>query len=161
MSKHHTHGPPRKRHGSSSVTTFIDAKALGKALAPWLPDTTDRDFVLRCVLDEGPAHHRGSNAVLLGLLLKLAEALGATTLAAGPQRPFEMRLPPHLEDEIDEREWPIGVPERALVLLAPGDERAVEAMVDCLTDGPPQHAVANVVMAQVLASLLERVAGRT
>jgi hypothetical protein len=56
-------------------TAFIDAEALGKALAPWLPDAAERDFVLRCVFDEGPAHHRGSNAVLLGLLLKLAEKL--------------------------------------------------------------------------------------
>lgn len=160
MSKHHKHHPPHKRHGSSSVTAFVDVEALGKALAPWVPDAAERDFVLRCVFDEGPAHHRGSNAVLLGLLLKLAEKLGAMTPASGPQRPFEMRLPPHLEDEIDEREWPVGVPEGVLESLAPGDERAVDAMVDCVTDGPPQHAVANVLMLQVLASLLERVAGR-
>ncbi|MBE2252727.1 MAG: hypothetical protein IAE78_24565 [Myxococcus sp.] len=158
--KHHPHGPPHKRHASSAVTAFIDADALGEALTPWLPAAADREFVLRCVLDEGPAHHRGSNYVLLSLLAKLAQRLGAQAVAPGPQRTFEMRLPPHLEDEIDERAWPVGVPEGVFDVVAPGDPRAAEAMTDCLTDGPPQHAVANVLMAQLLASLLAQVPER-
>lgn len=152
MSKHHHHKPP---HHQRHATAFIDLEALERSLAPWLPDDAERAFVLRCVLEEGPAHHRGANYVLLTLLARLADRLGVKTPARGAQRPFEMRLPPHLEDEIDEREWPVGVPERALELLAK-DERAAEAMTDCLTDGPPQHAVANVLMVQLLVAMLER-----
>lgn len=157
MPKHHH--KPHKRHGSSAVTSFISIRELSHALAPWLPDEADRQFVLRCVLDEGPAHHRGSNYVLLSMLVALAQKLGVSAPSQSPVRPFEMRLPPHLEDEIDEREWPLGVPVRALEALAPGDERALDAMIDCVTDGPPQHAVANVLMLHLLTAMLER-AGR-
>lgn len=150
MSKHHHHKPHHKRHAA-----FIDVGALERALAPWLPDAEERAFVLRCVLEEGPAHHRGANYVLLALMTRLAERLGVNAPAAGAQRPFEMRLPPHLEEEIDERAWPLGVPERALELLTK-EERAADAMTDCLTDGPPQHAVANVLMVQLLVAMLER-----
>lgn len=151
MSKHHHDKPHHKRHAAA----FIDVGALERSLAPWLPDAEERAFVLRCVLEEGPAHHRGANYVLLGLMTRLAERLGVKAPAAGAQRPFEMRLPPHLEEEIDERAWPLGVPERALELLAK-DDRAADAMTDCLTDGPPQHAVANVLMVQLLVAMLER-----
>lgn len=157
MSKHHHHKPHHKRHGASALTAFVDVEQLSRSLTPWLPDTDERDFVLRCVLEEGPAHHRGANYVLLSLLVRLAGQLGVTAPAPGAARAFEMRLPPHLEDEIDEREWPIGVPEAPLLALA-ADGRAVDAMVDCVTDGPPQHAVANVLMLQLLNALLSRTA---
>jgi hypothetical protein len=156
MSKHHDRH--KKHHRRSAIDSFIDDARLDAALAPWVPDAAERAFLLRCVLDEGPAHHRGSNFVLLSLLVELAHRLGVKTPPApGRVRPFAMRLPPHLEDEIDDDEWPIGVPERALVALAPDDERAVDAMVDCVTDGPPQHALANVLMLQLLDAMLAKV----
>lgn len=66
-----------------------------------------------------------------------------------------MRLPPHLEDEIDERDWPLRVPEHALELAGHGDRRLMDVLADCLTDGPPQHSVANVLMLQLLTAMLE------
>jgi hypothetical protein len=154
MSKHH-----HDKHHRRSAAGFIDQAQLDEALRRFVPDRSDRAFLLRCVLDEGPTHHRGANFVLLSLLVELARRLGVDAPAPGPTRSFPMRLPPHLEDDIDEDEWPIGVPESAMVALAKDDARAVDAMVDCLTDGPPQHAVANVLMVQLLDAMLHRVAG--
>jgi hypothetical protein len=154
MSKH------RDKHHRRSATAFIDPARLDEAFQPFVPDRADRAFVLRCVLDEGPTHHRGANFVLLSLLAELAWRLGVDRPATGPSQPFPMRLPPHLEDEIDDDEWPLDVPESAMVALAGDDARAVDAMVDCLTDGPPQHAVANVLMVQLLDAMLHRVSGK-
>lgn len=64
-----------------------------------------------------------------------------------------MRLPPHLEDEVDEGDYPLRLPVEALKQAIGDDGAALEAAIDCLTDGPPQHALANV----VLVALLERV----
>lgn len=156
------HRPPHHKphhHRSSAIASFIDVERLDAALAPWLPDEGERAFVLRCVLDEGPSHHRGANFVLLGLLAELARRLGVEGPVDGPSRPFHMRLPPHLEDEIDDDEWPVGVPERALATLAAADPRTLDAMVDCVTDGPPQHAVANVLMLQLLDAMLAKTGG--
>ncbi|MBL8924421.1 MAG: hypothetical protein JNJ54_36570 [Myxococcaceae bacterium] len=139
------------------MDSFIDAGRLDAALAPWVPDADERAFVLRCVLEEGPSHHRGANFVLLSLLVDLTQRLGVKAPGAGRSRPFPMRLPPHLEEEIDDDEWPLGVPERPLVALASNDERALDAMVDCMTDGPPQHALANVLMLQLLDAMLAKV----
>lgn len=143
-------------HGVDVVSRFVDTASISRALEPWLPDPAQRAFVLRCVLEEGPKHHRGSNFVLLSLLIRLSERVGATQPTEGPQRPFKMRLPPHLDAELDEKEWPIGLPQRPLDLLAPGDARTAEAMASCLTDGPPQHAVANVLMVHLLSSMLAK-----
>lgn len=153
---HHKHG----KHGhtsSSALASLIDIGALSQALTPWLPDAEERAFVLRCVLDEGPAHHRGANYVLLTLLTRLCRALGATAPVGGAQRPFAMRLPPHLEESVDDATWPVSVPLAALEPLAPAGTKQFEAAVDCVTDGPPQHAVANVLMLQLLAAALAKV----
>ncbi len=154
---HHKHGHP----SSSALASLVDVTALSQALTPWLPDAEQRAFVLRCVLDEGPAHHRGANYVLLRLLTTLCDALGVTAPASGPQRAFPMRLPPHLEDEVEDAAWPVSVPLAAVERLARPGSKQFEAAVDCVTDGPPQHAVANVLMVQLLAAALEKVAPRT
>lgn len=146
--------PPRpRRHRHRSLD--LDVERLAKRLEPWLPKKADRDFVLRCVLDEGPTHHRGSNYVLITLLAHLASLRNAKA-PRPPFRPFEMRLPPHLEDEVEERHWPLELPERALELVGERDRSFMDALADCLTDGPPQHAVANVLMVQLLTSLIEQ-----
>ena len=36
------------------------------------------------------------------------------------------------------------------------DQSRLEAMIDCLTDGPPQHALANVAMVTLLTEILSR-----
>lgn len=133
-------------------------------LAPWVPDAEDRAFVVRCMLDEGPAHHRGANYVLLALLGRLVEAIGATGPKAGrsPARSVPMRLPPHLAPADDEDgDYPLPLPTAGLAKLAPEGSVAFEAMVDCLTDGPPQHALANAAMVCLVTAALERLdAGR-
>ncbi len=65
-----------------------------------------------------------------------------------------MRLPPHLADAGHEGVYPLTLPVDALRELAGGDDRHVGAMVDCLTDGPPQHALANVAMVALIQGLL-------
>jgi hypothetical protein len=50
----------------------------------------------------------------------------------------------------------LAVPTGLLERLAPRGSREFEAMVDCLTDGPPQHALANVAILALLAELLAR-----
>lgn len=150
------HRPPHHRRvPSSAVLAFADPAALEAALAPLVPDAQDRAFLVRCVVAEGPAHHRGANWVLLSLLARAVEAAGAWRRVGkgAPGLAVPMHLPPHLRG--DDQSYPLTLPEGPLRRLAPDDARAREAMVDCLTDGPPQHAVANVMMAALLGALLE------
>ena len=66
-----------------------------------------------------------------------------------------MRLPPHLADEADEDQFPLRLALRPLELLAPAGSPELEAMVDCLTDGPPQHSLANAAMVALIDALLD------
>jgi hypothetical protein len=70
-----------------------------------------------------------------------------------------MRLPPHLEDEVEDADWPLALPVARLEALAAG-ARGTDAMIDCLGDGPPQHAVANVVMVALLDLALDAAGAR-
>lgn len=157
-----THDLERKgssRHvPSSAITGFIDHGRIEALLSPWMPDPAARAFVVRCMLDEGPAHHRGANFVLLALLGLLLEKEGAGVAGDGPVAPVPMRVPPYQGEELDHLSYPLALPMRALGQLARGP-RDLEAMVDCLTDGPPQHALANAAMVSLIDALLER-AGR-
>lgn len=152
--------PPHERHvPSSAIASFIDPARIDALLAPWVPEQEARAFVVRCILGEGPAHHRGANFVLLSLLGRALEALPASAATSpGHQREVPMRLPPHLR-EAGPKHYPLRLSTAPLEQLARGDERAVDAMVDCLTDGPPQHALANVAMVTLLGELLARLNG--
>lgn len=156
---HHPPHPaqPRPPHGlpASRVLEFVDDAALDAALAPLLPQAGDRAFVLRCLVGEGPIHHRGANYVLLQLLLQALKARGQTPVApAGDVAAVPMRLPPHLRPAEEATDYPLPLPLSALRRLASGDEQRLAAMVDCLTDGPPQHALANVAMVALLQALI-------
>lgn len=152
--------PPHSRVSSSDILGFLDAPALEAALAPLIPDAADRRFLVRCVTGEGPAHHRGANYVLLRLLAQLLERRGGKAAAAGRSLPVPMHLPPHLQGEgPEEQSYPVRLPTRALERLCGGKARELEAMADCLTDGPPQHAVANVLMVAMLDALLDEEPG--
>jgi hypothetical protein len=70
-----------------------------------------------------------------------------------------MRLPPHLAGTSADAAYPLALPLHALRELAGGDEARVDAMVDCLTDGPPQHALANVAMVALIEALLHPPSG--
>jgi hypothetical protein len=153
--------PPRpSRPGGVSspreLDRFVDRGRIDRLIATWVPDASDRAFVLRCLLDEGPAHHRGANWVLLSLLGELLDSEARPDVGA-EVRPIPMRLPPHLRAQGEGQDaFPLSIPTAPLRRLAGADERAVEAMVDCLTDGPPQHALANAMMVHLLDALLRR-----
>jgi hypothetical protein len=148
--------PPFIHVPSSLINSFIDRKRMAEVLAPWIPDERDRAFVIRCILDEGPAHHRGTNYVLLRLLAKLVELGGAPAARSGPTADVPLRLPPHLLEENPSGKFPLRCPTRPIELLAPTTSPEFAAMVDCVTDGPPQHALANAATLAMLEVLLER-----
>lgn len=148
----------------SAVIAFIDSDRIDALLAPFLPDAEDRAFVLRCVLREGPAHHRGANYVLLSLLGEALEAAGAADLEALRKKgtaPVPMRVPPHLARPGSVMSYPLDVPTAPLARLAPAGSMDQAAMIDCLTDGPPQHALANAAMMWLVGALLERLESGT
>ncbi len=131
-------------------------------LRPYLSEDTDRAWVARCIAETGPAHHRGTNFVLLGLLDDLVEQLPAVEAAKVANKmaevaPVPLRTPPHLRPAKEDDAYPLGIPREALApLVGPGADR--DAMVACLTDGPPQHALANALMLHLLDELRRRIA---
>lgn len=154
--------PPGHRHvPSTAIASFIDRGRIEGLLAPWIPEEADRAFITRCLLDEGPAHHRGANYVLLSLLGELLAELGGERAgkqaAEGDSVAVPMRLPPHLAREADDAEFALRFPRAPLDRLAPAGSTAQEAMIDCLTDGPPQHSLANAATICLLSELLARV----
>jgi hypothetical protein len=157
-----THTPPppadatRRRHvPASAITAFVDPAPIDALLRPFVPEDEARAFVVRCVLGEGPAHHRGANFVLLQLLGRVLERHGApATSAPGEQVAIPIRLPPRLAEGHDDGDYPLRFPRRVVERLAPDDAGVQAAMIDCLTDGPPQHALANAAMLCLLDALL-------
>lgn len=142
---------------ASRLLDFIDTERLDACLQPLLPDAGERAFVLRCLVGEGPLHHRGANYVLLSLLAQAVQDRGGDAPAgesAPATLPVPMRLPPHLSGQVERGSYPLGLPTAALARLAGGRASQVQAMVDCLTDGPPQHALANVAMVALMERLL-------
>lgn len=144
----HSHGRVDRR-----VELFLDHDRIDAILRPWVPDDDERAFVVRCLLDEGPAHHRGSNWILIALM---AELLDDAVPSDGPTVAVPMRLPPHLAEGGRGPDFPLAIPRDALRRLAPGDERAQEAMIDCLVDGPPQHALSNAALLCLIDAALRR-----
>lgn len=147
--------PPHRRTPPSAIASFIDRPRIDRLLTPWVPDAADRAFVLRCLLDEGPAHHRGANYVLLALLDELLAGETPVPDAEADSVPIPMRLPPHLATG-DDRFFALRLATKPLERLAPAGSAKLEAMVDCLTDGPPQHALGNAAMVCLLSALLAR-----
>lgn len=143
--------PTPPRVPPSRIVSFLDREGMMDALAGLVPDPHDRDFIVRCLIEEGPAHHRGANYALVVLLLDLLAALDAAPGPAADTAPAPMRLSPHLLGDGPPADYPLPLdlaPLRAVL----ADPAAVEAAVDCLTDGPPQHAVANVVMVNLIGA---------
>lgn len=156
--------PPHERHvPSSAISGFIDAGRIDALLEPWIPDAGERAFVTRCIVGEGPAHHRGANYVLLRLIGRLLEHVPASAppSPAADAAEVPVRLPPHLARGRGPASYPLRLPVTPLTALAREGSRELEAMVDCLTDGPPQHALANVAMVTLLTELEARLKART
>lgn len=138
---------PHHRHHGPRVA--LDRSRLDQGLARLVPDERDRAFLLRCVLEEGPVHHRVANHALLSLVLDVVDATDAVvTPAAGV--PVPMRVPPHLRDEQREASFPVALDPTPLARLAPDPTPWVEALLD----GPPHHALANVLLVNLLGTVL-------
>ncbi len=146
--------PPRPPRGPGRGATFIDPERIERLLEPWIVDARDRGFVVRCLLEEGPHHHRGANYVLLALLGELQGRQRRPSKRRTRDVTVPMRLPPHLLGH-DDQVYPLRLPTEALERLAAKGSPAFDAMIDCLTDGPPHHALANVAMIAILTALLE------
>jgi hypothetical protein len=148
-----------QRISPAAAAPFIDSARLDALIAPIVSDEHDRAFVVRCILDEGPRHHRGANFVLLTLLGTLIEKLqpvDVEALRAAGTLPVPMRVPPHLARPGSMMAYPLPLPTSPLDRLAPSGSTEQAAMVDCLTDGPPQHALANAVMVWLIGAALAK-----
>lgn len=142
----------------------MSSERLDQLLTPFLPDPADRNFVTRCILEQGPIHHRGANFALLALAATLLERTGGFPASApsGPTIPVPLRLPPHLAPERDEdKAYPLHMPLAPLEALAPEGTPAFDALVDCLLDGPGHHALANAALVCAFSVLLERFPARS
>ena len=144
-------------------SAFIDSSRIDAVLASVLPDAEDRAFVVRCILSEGPVHHRGSNYALLLLLGQLLEGLDEAEMDALRKKgtlPVPMRVPPHLARPGSMMSYPLDLPTGPLERLAPAGSTELAAMAQCLSDGPPQHALANAARLWLIGAALERVGGK-
>lgn len=147
--------PPPPRSGQ---LPDLDREAVDRALATVIPDARDRAFVLRCILEEGPRHHRIASWALLRALAGLLESrppAAPLEAEAIPTEPLRMRLPPSVAQASEDAAFPIGIPKRLLARSLEDDEDAAIAL-EALADGPPHHALANAVMLW----LMEALAGR-
>jgi len=160
MPKHHRYHP-HHHVPASAIAAFIQPEKLSALLEPWVPDAEERAFVVRCIALEGPIHHRGASFALLSLLGQLLQALGPE-LPVPPRDaiPVPLRLPPHLRAHGADEHYPLSIPERALGRLAPQGSPAQAALLDCLLDGPPHHALANAAMVCLLDALLAQLEAR-
>jgi hypothetical protein len=157
--------PPRHQHHrlpSSLVASLVRPEEVDALLTPWIHDTEERAFVVRCIVDEGPIHHRGASYALLRMLGLALAALGPSTPdAVDPDDvPVPLRLPPHLNGQEDDHQFPIRLPRRALERLAAPGSAEMSALVDCLTDGPPHHALANAAMVCLIEAILRHAESR-
>jgi len=143
----------------AAAAPFVDATRIDALLAPIVPDDDDRAFVVRCILEEGPKHHRGANYVLLSLLGALVEKLDPVdveSLRAAGTLPVPMHVPPHLARPGSMMAYPLALPTAPLARLAPSGGAEQVAMAECLTDGPPQHALANAAMVWLVGAALAK-----
>jgi len=149
--KHHA----RRPHGREAA---LDAGAIDKALVPLVPDARDRAFVIRCIIDEGPRHHRGASWALLRMLVAVLEEVGGADGASTTSEPLPIRLPPNVEESSDDAAFPVRLPTRLLGELLDADE--LRTAIESLRDGPPHHALANTVMALLIEAIHRRLTTR-
>jgi hypothetical protein len=148
--------PPPRHATDHPLDSAIDHARIDRVLSAIVTDPDDRAFLRRCMLDEGPAHHRGDNYVLLALLGEVLARLPAGTTADTPQQPLTMRLPPVHQSAAAPKTYPIGFPTDAVELVAGGDPARRDVLLACLGDGPAHHAVANAAMVGLLHQILHR-----
>jgi len=154
--------PPHHHHdrtAASAIALVLDPERLARVLEPWVPNASERTFLVRCIIGEGPIHHRGASYALLAVAGLIAERLGISapaTDAAGLHVP--MRLPPHLEQPGQEPPaYPIRLDPSGLDRLAAGNAGISQVLTDAVTDGPSHHALANVALLNLLSAILRHV----
>lgn len=150
---HHDLAPPKV------IRSLLSPERIERLLAAFVPNPADRAFVSRCILDQGPVHHRGANFALLALVTALLERTGGLPKEPihGETVPVPLRIPPHLAPTNDEdSEYPLRLPIAPLEAIAPKNSPGLHALVDCLVDGPPHHALANAALVCALGTLLDR-----
>jgi hypothetical protein len=89
----------------------------------------------------------------------IVDRLGGADIAALAARgtlPVAMKVPPHLERPGSLMAYPLGLPTSVLERLAPTGTVEQAAMAQCLSDGPPQHSLANAAMLWLIGAALDR-----
>jgi len=153
--------PPRQARAKRARSEPVDQDRLAELLSPWVPDAHEREFVVRCIAQEGPLHHRRASYALLHLLGEVLERLGGAP-EVDPQQgvAVPLRLPPHARSHMDaasrESTYPLRMPTDVLDRVAPSGSPGHEATVSALLDGPPHHALANAGMVCLLEAILQR-----
>ncbi len=66
---------------------------------------------------------------------------------------MRLRLPPHLAPRDGDHDYPLRMPVAPLERLAPRGSPELDALLDCLLDGPPHHVLANVAMVCMIDAL--------
>ena len=151
--------PPHAHLHDHPVVAAIDRQRISALVAACVPDPAARDFVVRCILDEGPVHHRGDNFVLIALLGEVLARLppaAAGKPSDGASFPVPMRIPPAHHAGAEPKSYPISIPQAPLALLDGDDAARRSVLAECLVDGPPHHALANAMMVNLLHAILQR-----
>jgi hypothetical protein len=158
MSPTHLH-----QHDHPAVAA-IDRQRISTLVAAYAPDPAACAFIVRCILDEGPIHHRGDNFVLLALLGEVLDRL-PPAVGGEPREgaffPVQMRIPPAHHATSEPKTYPLSIPQAPLALLDGGDPARRSTLAECLADGPPHHALANAMMVNLLHTILQRLPVRT
>lgn len=156
--------PPEPHLRAHPVVAAIDHQRIAALVADSVADPASCAFIVRCILDEGPVHHRGDNYVLLALLGEVLARLpdSATTSAPeGGSFPVPMRIPPAHQAGSEPKAYPIAIPLAPLALVDGGTPAHRATLAECLADGPPHHALANAMMVRLLHAILLRLPART
>lgn len=156
---HHHHPHPHDRASAAAVAQALDAERLERILWPWLPDPRERSFVVRCILGEGPIHHRVASYALIALAGLIAERLRVAPtapVAMGVKVP--MRLSPGQERPYGETPaYPLPLDDIGLAAVTRGRHDLQDALTSAVIDGPPHHALANVALLNLLGAILAHI----
>jgi len=145
------------------VITASNRQRIGSLVAAYVHDPAACEFIVRCLLDEGPIHHRGDNFVLIALLGEVLDRLPPVAggdPGAGDSFPVPMRIPPAHHTGAEPKAYPLAIPQAPLALVDGGDPARRSYLAECLADGPPHHALANAMMVNLLHVILQRLPAR-
>ncbi len=119
----------------------------------------DLNFACRLAFEEGPWHHAYTNSILLRALLKGCREISARLNV--PMKAYQgevvevpMHRPPHLHHISASGVYPTDLPISVILELADGDEKRAEEMIEALTEAPPHHVMANIIMVHVAEALM-------